>query len=94
MLSLTRRTLQGAIVLYADLIEPFLKQHESRIDRALIEIQGRTKHTIAVYGKHLLQIVNKLIADMISKAYSHTTEMLASLKTNRIRYTGPDSYIR
>ncbi|KAI8139400.1 TB2/DP1, HVA22 family-domain-containing protein [Fennellomyces sp. T-0311] len=57
---------KGAIVLYADLIEPFLKQHEARIDRAFIEIQGRMKHTIAVYGKQLLQIVNKLGRTLIS----------------------------
>ncbi|KAI9496114.1 TB2/DP1, HVA22 family-domain-containing protein [Zychaea mexicana] len=58
---------KGAIVLYADFIEPFLKKHEDRIDKAFIEIQDNVKRTIAVYGKQLLHIVNKILADLFTK---------------------------
>ncbi|KAI9273111.1 TB2/DP1, HVA22 family-domain-containing protein [Phascolomyces articulosus] len=60
---------KGAIVVYADFIEPFLKQHENRIDKAFIEIQEKAKHTASIYGKQLLHIVNKLLADLFNKVY-------------------------
>ena len=61
--------IKGAIVVYADFIEPILKKHESQIDKAFIEIQEKGKQMASVYGKQLLQFVNKLLADLFSKVH-------------------------
>ncbi|KAG2220061.1 hypothetical protein INT45_007305 [Circinella minor] len=65
---------KGAIVVYADFIEPILKKHENRIDKAFIEIQEKGKQMASVYGKQLLQIVNKLLADLFNKGREMITD--------------------
>ncbi|KAI7884801.1 hypothetical protein K492DRAFT_124742 [Lichtheimia hyalospora FSU 10163] len=58
---------KGAIVLYADFIEPFLTQHEKQIDKAMVEIQKNTKRTLSVYGKELVRVIGRLLSELIHK---------------------------
>lgn len=61
---------KGAIVLYADYIEPFLTQHEKQIDKTMVEIQENTKRTLSVYGKELVRVIGRLLSELIHKGRS------------------------
>ncbi|KAI9319822.1 TB2/DP1, HVA22 family-domain-containing protein [Dichotomocladium elegans] len=58
---------KGAIVLYADFIEPFLLKHEAHIDKTLVEVQDNTKKTITVYGKGFIRLIGRVVTEMLRK---------------------------
>lgn len=59
---------KGSVVVYADMLEPFLVSHEQQIDKTLNRIQTSTKQTVAVYGRQLLHTLRALIMDALRKA--------------------------
>ncbi|KAJ8659343.1 hypothetical protein O0I10_005058 [Lichtheimia ornata] len=72
---------KGAIVLYADFIEPFLTQHEKQIDKTMVEIQENTKRTLSVYGKEVVRVIGRWLSELIHKGRSLAEEETASTST-------------
>ncbi|KAI8577325.1 hypothetical protein K450DRAFT_282712 [Umbelopsis ramanniana AG] len=58
---------QGSVIIYQQAIQPFLAQHESRIDRALLDLQKQARRTGLEYGKRGIAILNSALGDLLVK---------------------------
>ncbi|KAG2181960.1 hypothetical protein INT43_006885 [Umbelopsis isabellina] len=58
---------QGSVIIYQQVIQPFLTQHESRIDRALLDVQKQARRTGLEYGKRGVAILNNLLGELVNK---------------------------
>jgi hypothetical protein len=63
---------QGSVIIYQHAIQPFLAQHESRIDRALLDLQKQARRTGLEYGKRGIAILNSALGDLLVKVSQET----------------------
>ncbi|KAF9957127.1 hypothetical protein BGZ65_002240 [Modicella reniformis] len=61
---------QGSIYLYQTVVDPYLSKHEHDIDKALKDMQKQTLTMGIQYMKLAMQIVQKLVLDLINKLQS------------------------
>ncbi|ORZ03070.1 TB2/DP1, HVA22 family-domain-containing protein [Syncephalastrum racemosum] len=85
LLWITLPQTKGSVVVYADMLEPFLISHENQIDKTLNRIQTSTKQTIAVYGRQLLHTIRALIMDALRKASHRIFSHLRLINSDKKR---------
>jgi hypothetical protein len=70
---------QGSVIIYQHAIQPFLSQHESRIDRALLDLQKQARRTGLEYGKRGIAILNSALGDLLVKVSQAANVGLCSM---------------